>query len=382
MPYNKASWVKRGLFSLILAGTLAVSFQLNSFASDDTSSMLLRTVPLDVSSYSQAATLDQSVQTADSTLKLIDSTKPLLLHMEALRRAYAAFGQNQAENDKLMAALKTRYLSDPNDANKFFDYGYAQLVMQADKNGLFFLRKANDKLESPYTSLAYGLAQIDADKVFEHASPDMMTDRKLDVTYKFQDALNYNKQDLLPGVWPSYINIMKALTSYPAFNSLRQEDVSTLYVPYGSTSMNTQAKGDQLLSLEVADNNSDSPAMNDSHPPEVSSTCNFSATPPDWKALAQSISWDLNNNGQSESIDFFKTEPGKPYQVEVMAGKNNVVGEFTSYKAPYIAEDLDNDGKFELVVREFKEDPYHPVYVYRWNGKCFAEDQSVAAYFK
>jgi len=353
-------------------------------------SLLVRTVALDISSYPEAANLDDVDKTADGTVNFLNSTKPLLVHMEALRRSYAVYGENADEKNKLMKALKDRYMAEPENAAKYFDYGYAQLVMTADKNGLFFLRKANDKLANPYTNLAYGITQIDTDLAFENKAPDDMTPRKMDAMYKIKDALTYNKEDVLPGIWPSFIHVLEGIKSYPAYENLRTEDLSTIYVPYGNACLSRgSADATVLLSLKETGTN---PEITSTAPPvptadaggdttKTVTVCSFTAKP-NWSKLYTTKSMDLQNDGKSYSINFFNTDTGKPYDVIVLNPDNNVVGAFSSYKAPYIIEDLDNDGKYELVVRQYDKDPYHPLYVYRWNGSCYSEDQQVSAYFK
>jgi hypothetical protein len=371
-----------GLLSVLFAGSLGLSLMLTGFA-DNT--MLLRTVPLDVSGYSEAKDLDQNVKTADSTLNLLSTTKPLLVHMEGLRRAYMAFGSSTDETQKLLTALKERYMADPEDANKYFDYGYAQLTMAWDKNGLFFLRKANDKLASPYTSLAYGLAQIDVDLLIEKASPDVLTTRKMDAIYKLKDALTYNKDDMLSGIWNSYIHTLEGVKGYSAFDSLRAEDVSTVYVPYGSDTLG-QNLGAQFLAVETPPTPktaSTASAASVSAPDPVEESCSFTTYPVSSTGLAQTKTLDLLHNNQSEALNFYGLAgQNQPYLVQVVSSDNKLIGQFTSYKAPYIAEDLDGDGKYELVVRQYDKDPYHPLSVYRWNGHCFGQDKKVASYFQ
>ncbi len=383
-------WIQRGFkihksaLSLILGGALAFSISLSVLAENQNPTMLIRTVPLEVSSYPEAAKMDESVKTADGTVQFVDSTQTLLLHMEALRRAYSAFGQNADEKQKLMNALKDRYMADENNAAKFFDYGYAQLVMDGNKNGLFFLRKANDKLESPYTSLAYGIAQIDADILIENASPSEMTTRKMDAIYKLKDALTYNKEDKLPGIWPSYVNIMSALKTYPAYESARTEDVTTLYVPYGAVYSSNKETANQFLALEA--NKEDAEEADSSKAssttPNIDATCTFSGKTYAPAQMAYSKSADLDGDGKPESMNFYNTGANQPYDVQITGPDNKVIGEFTSYVSPYIAEDLDGDGKYELVIRQFAKDPYHPLSVYRWNGTCFGRDKNVDAYFQ
>lgn len=365
-----------------LAATLTLSAVMPVFSQ---SPMLLRTIPFEVSGYSEAATLDQDTLNAEATYALLENSSPLIIHMEALRRAYEHYGTNTDERDKLLKLLKERYIGDQNNPVKFFDYGYAQLVLEGNKNGLFFLRKANDKISSPYTSLAYGIAQADIDILTENAAPDSLTTRKMDVTYKLKDALVFNKDDRLPGIWPSYVRILEGLKQYPAYDSLQAEDVTTIYVPYGIASLSREATAHQFLAISSPYESSDEQAVKEEPATpvvEVEATCPAESALPSWNSLTHSKSVDLDNDGSPESINFFQVPSSKEYAVKVLNVQNKIIGSFASYKAPYIVEDIDGDGKFELVVRQFDKDPYHPLYVYRWNGNCYAKDKAIASFFE
>jgi hypothetical protein len=342
---------------------------------------------MEVARYPEAATLDTHLTTPQATVSLLDTTKPLLVHMEILRRAYATLGQNPADRQMVLKLLKDRYMAKPTLAERYFDYGYAQLVMDGNKNGLFFLRKANDTLASPFTSLAYAIAQIDVDRDIEHATPDALTTRKMDAVYKLKDALMFNREDRLPGVWPSYVHVLQALADYPAFSSLQTEDVTTLLVPVGNLSLNRQSTGvsEGSAFLAMLNQPADPPKTSASEPlpPDIAScTCSGSSAVTTRSRLAYSKSFDLNNDTTLESVNFYTGAAAQsPYQVEVYSHDSRLVGQFASYKAPYIIEDLEGDGKYELVVRQFDKDLYHPLYVYRWNGQCYGEDQRISAYF-
>jgi hypothetical protein len=367
----------RSVFSVLLAGSVLLAMGQAARAEEE--AILLRTVVMEVSGYTEAEEMDQKVQTADSTLEYLNTATPLLVHMEAIRRAYGIYGQNAEEKQKLLSSLKDRYLAEADNANKFFDYGYAQLVMDMNKNGLFFLRKANDKLQSPYTSLAYGLAQIDVDLRIENAKPDELTTRKMDAVYKLKDALAFEKEDRLPGIWPSYLHIMEGVKTFSAYDSARTEDVTTLFVPYN---FNTgDSSGGQFLAMAEG-GDEQTPESTTVSTTDVEATCDFGNVTVNWANLSQSKAMDLLHDGKSASINFFTTQPGKPYQVVVMSGESIKIAQFESYTAPYIAEDIEGDGKYELVVRQFDKDPYHPLAVYRWNGTCYAQDKKVASYFK
>ncbi len=378
--------MKQRVLSAALASTLALAAIAPAGFAQDNSTMLLRTLPIEISAYPEAADLDMKLQGADSTYQAITTTAPMLVRMEAIRRAYHNFGQNMAERDKLLKVLKDRYMQEPNNAEKFFDYGYAQLVMEGNKNGLFFLRKANDKIQSPYTNLAYGMAQIDIDRLIENAPVEELTTRKMDVVYKLKDALTLNRTDRLPGIWPTYVRILEGIKDYPAYTSFINEDTSMIYVPYGTTSLSRDSGGNQFMAYDSTTSaiGADEPNLSSapSGPsPDIEQTCTLSNENINWGHLAFAKSVDLDNNGTTETLNFFSPNGKDPYKVRVMNANKQVIGEFVSHKGPYITEDLEGDGQFELVVRQFDKDPYHPLYVYRWNGKCYAKDKTVASYF-
>ena len=363
------------------SSVLALAPAAPSDLATSTPTLLIRSVPLDISGYSQSKDLDSHLKTAADTSALLVDGTPLLVHMEAIRRAYVQFGSDPAETQKFLVTLKARYMGEPENAIKFFDYGYAQLVMSNDKNGLFFLRKANDKLKSPNTALAYGLAQIDVDKNQEGAQVGVLTTRKMDAMYKLKDALTLNRKEHVAGIWGSYVRIVQAVKDYGAYDSFRSEDASTLYLPFGVTPLAAAdgANGSQLMSLEATGGLGQPLSADDNW---MDTTCHFSAGPINWKQLAYSQKVDINHDGKAESIDFFKTDPKGPYLVKVLDDKGTVIGEFKSPKGPYIMEDLEGDKTYEIVVRQYDLTPEDPVHLYRWNGKCIQEDKRATSYFK
>ena len=331
----------------------------------------LRTLALDIGAFSKNTEVAQAAADPVATVAFLDSETTILLHMETLRQAYQQYGKTPELRNALMDTLKKRYTKANNDPTKFFDYGYAELVFESNKNGLFFLRKANDALGSPYTSIAYGIAEIDTDRWIDDAPPDQLTTRKMDVTYKLKDALLFNRASKQPGVWTNYVKIVKALKDYPAFASFTHEDVTLLFVPMGQLLM---AKA-PVLSPEgyaLLGQASNAPAA-----PQ----CGFTPSSPLPGDLKRSKGVDFNKDGIPETVNFYSQGANKPYLVQVTNVYNQVIAEFPSW-VNYIIEDLDNDGSFELVVRQYDQDPWHPLMVYRWDGHCFNEDTTVSSYFK
>lgn len=514
---------------------------------------LIRKIPIHTESYLDTGTLVQQTQTPETTLQLINQYKSnLLVHMESIRQAYHHFGTNKPLRDKFMASMKSRYTKNTADSVAFFDYGYAQVMFDGNKNGLFFLRKANDALVSPASNLAYGLAQIDADRYFENASPMLMTTRKMDVVYKLKDALTLNKVQKMAGIWPTFVEIRNSLRPYDAYESMLKEDFTLMYVPKGSTELT--ARGFQLFTNprieEAVDPSkkqkirrvkSDQPfgatmtelPRVEALPPDTTPanqrpapvrTSNFftrmlgldpeSAAPKESsvvkvESLSQVVAvpnftrpFDTNtiananplprvteepvpnylmaalspttqpaaptalpyglpegmqpvhnvfvslagdtaavNKGpntyvsnsptsstgltttpvtvgatsypgsdtcqvQSQvvnpkemrfavvmnlmtqqappnAIEFYNSNPEtSPYYVRILDISKRVIGQLYSSKAPFIMEDLDRDGTYEMVVRQYNIEPMQPILVYRWNGSCYGEDRDISAYFQ
>ena len=475
--------------------------------------------------------LFQKITTPQATSNFLMNERNLLGHMEAIRQAYWLYGRNDTiQSTALLNNLKKRYMNNQNDPIAYFDYGYAQLVNEGNKNGLFFLRKANDSLASSVTSLAYGLAEIDGDLVFENADRNVVTPRKMDVGYRLTDALTWNKTQKIPGIWPTFVSIRNIIRDYPGFDRFAHEDFSLIYIPNGKVSLaksgfrlftnpviqeaqskqsvkadrvsnkisqpdtstsesissptpktvqkiastkptNNKPNGimrffgigpkdvtpiPELSPIVKADNlgqvvagpqyqnkitalpaeeaqhtesnipwtiqqpqesmssniyapervelnpqpetNTSAPVNPMNHnniflattaehtaPAEVSlqQQCEFPDMHLEPKSMKYAVVIQLQGHEPPEAVEFYNTNPEKsPYDVRVLNASKHVIGQFTSSKAPFIMEDLNKDGVYELVVRQYFVDPYHPVIVYNWNGSCYSADTSVKQYFE
>lgn len=476
----------------LLASSVVVANSTSMYGTGS-ESLLVRKLPIRIESIMSAEELASKLTDAKSTYSYLTTETNLLIQMEAIRQAYWRFGQDSTQASQLMADLKQRYTKEPNNAEKYFTYGYAQLVFEANKNGLFFLRKANDKLQLPVTSLAYGLAEIDADLAFEGASPDEINTRTMDSVYKLKDALSLNKTYRQKGIWPTIVEIRSAVKSYKAYDDFVREDLSLVYVPVGKTSLSnrdfhlytnptvmnadtstTTGKGktfgvdsrkpvdkkspdevkktsrrgrglfglfgrkkDDLPKPEVAakvkvDDLSqvvampqyksdgslvrlkeetittttttstvantgtgsattllamakagDSPiAAPVTMMSAIGQTCGEPAQKVDPKSMRFAVVMHLDSNPQPEAIEFYNADVSKnPYYVRIMDITKRVIGQLYSPKAPFIMEDVDADGNYELVVRQFHLDPENPVFIYKSNGTCFVQDDTYSPYF-
>jgi len=102
---------------------------------------------------------------------------------------------------------------------------------------------------------------------------------------------------------------------------------------------------------------------------------------------------DLTNSGQPLKVRFYRQPvevastdaKGVPaaYRVVVTNSQDQTVGAFDASDAPYIIEDIEMDGTFEFVIRQYLSNPYHPVVVYRFNEQCdLTPDQAIQQLFE
>jgi hypothetical protein len=335
---------------------------------------ILRAVPLEVSGYASGKGFPEYFQSADEVLKAIDSSPVLLVHMEALRRGYHDL--SDTEQDKVLSTLMKRHKANEKDLQLGFDYGYAQLVYKENKTGLFFLRKANDKFQSQFSSLAYGMAEVQADLNLENSTPAEMTTRKLDATFQLSDAVKRDAADHQPGFWPSFIKVIDKLKPLPAYASFSRRDFSLAYVPYAprtvaplkidttSSTLPLQSTPGALLSNSI--NTSCNPDGVEADKQESDSAAN---APVSQRSAAFS--------GSNASIQFFPTEETHLYRVRVLSASGQPMLSFKSYAMPTIVEDLDGDGTLEIVARQYQYDPLHPVLVYRYTPCGFELDKKI-----
>lgn len=346
---------------------------------------VLRSVPLEVSGYPQAQQFPTHFQTADEVLRALDSTPVLLVHMEAFRRSYADL--SVAERNKVLAALQKRHKLAENDLQIGFDYGYAQLIYTRNKTGLFFLRKANDRFQSQFSSLAYGMAELEADVLLENAAPEQMTTRKLDVIYQLGDAVKRDAQSHQPGFWPSFVRVLEKMKPMPAYGSFPRRDFSLVYVPYGSrvvplkTGAVSQALPLQNVSSATLLSNSLNTACNPGAVPEDGAVTSSTTDKPRVSAPVSQKSASFN--GRNALIQFFPTEEPNQLRVRVLDQTGQPLLSFTSHAAPpSIVEDLDGDGTLEIVARQYAYNPLEPVRVYRYTPCGFELDRKIFEYFR
>ena len=115
----------------------------------------------------------------------------------------------------------------------------------------------------------------------------------------------------------------------------------------------------------------------------IGQTCGESAQKVDPKAMRFAVVMQLDEKPEPEAIEFYNADVSQnPYYVRIMDISKRVIGQFYSPKAPFIMEDLDADGSYEVVVRQYQLDPMNPVFVYKSNGSCFVQDTAYDTYFQ
>ncbi len=364
--------ITKGFLGIAIALTMTIIAPISSQAETID---LLRSIPLEIEGYPAVKNFPETFSTADQVLSAINSTPVLLVHMEVLRRAYHQLPASQHE--VLLTAIHKRRLANENDLMLGFDHGYAQLVFKENKTGLFFLRKANDALRTQFSSLAYGMAEVQADLTLEGAPSDAMTTRKLDATFQLTDAVRRDAERHQPGFWPSYLKVIEKMKPLAAYNGFTKRDFSLTYFPYGNSVSPMQGTTTVALPLQgsepsLLNNTSSSPcSVNDSVPDENSPSDN---------TLINQRSALFGN--ESALIQFFNTSQAGLYQVRVSNTEGRQLLSFNTHTMPNIVEDLEGDGTFEIVARQYQANPLNPVLVYRHTPCGFELDQKVSEAFR
>ncbi len=334
---------------------------------------ILRSIPLEVSGYASGKAFPEKFTTTEQVIQALNSTPVLLVHMEALRRAY--HDMDSTEHEKLLTAIHKRRMTNEKDLMLGFDHGYAQLVFKQNKTGLFFLRKANDYFKDQFSALAYGMAEVEADINLENAPANSMTTRKLDATFQLGDAIRRDALKHQAGFWPSYIQVIDKMKVMDPYKSFSNRDFSLIYVPYGNSVVPLKGITTAALPLSTATGN-----LTDA---SLGTTCSPDPSPLAVEASAftgVSVSQQAANfSGNNASIQFFPAQgQDKQYHVRVTGQDGQQLATFKTAVVPRRAvEDLDGDGVHEIVIRQYAQNPLLPVVVYRYTPCGLELDQKI-----
>lgn len=339
---------------------------------------LLQQVEIDLSGYLEAKSLPVRLESAAQVVSALEGSRNIALHMEVLRRA--AQQLSDSERRTLVQAVSLRHKEIPDDVFRYFDTGYAEVLIAGNKTGLFFLRKANDHIKNQFTSLAYAMAQAEVERNIEGGAPDDLTPRKQDVTYKLTDAINRDAEAHMPGFWPAFRAVIQQLRPMGAYTDYTQTDFTQNYLPYGKLPSPTQPTDDTAASTEVHGMVVGEAASL----VDVPAACSYPAlsAPLPFDRLFRTLTIPLDAQGQTMTAHFFLVEADQPYRAVILDGDQHPLAEVNTPVAPYIFEDLDDDGTPEIVIRQMAQNPALPLVVYRFEGCGFRADETIAALFQ
>lgn len=381
------------------------------------------------------------LQTAEQLVQALSlDPSRLLQNMALLHRAYLQLPQSQREN--ALALLLKRKDANMAQPASWVDLGYAQVLWDRNKTGLFFLRKADDQLKSGASSLAYALAQAEIDTYVEQADPNTVNVRKLDVAQLITSAVRQDAASHSAGFWPVFVQGVRHLKQqHPAYVRFLSQDFSQHYVPYGNRmakyvapytvaqyqeskpstvssssetrdltpSAQVQSKPDNQRRRSLFKNRNSRPTAAKSR---VASNTVFVAPPASPQVANAPIQVDLNQVEKSRhvklepsrsddwiTVHYFPTNrpavktialPGQPSQLEhpmeaVVLNKQNLwLGNIVTFPdaTTSMFEDLERDGRFEIVLRQYEATPLNPVTVYRVTPQGLVQDQTVSQLFR
>jgi hypothetical protein len=353
------------------------------------------------------------VATLTPTLKSLLAQKQPLTALQYL--AYAQQSLPLAQHPQASAVVDTWRNTESNNPQVWMLKGMAELLFDNNDTGLFFLRKANDELDSSVSQLAYALGLAYADTALVPANQRAeVTQRKLNASYAFRDACTRDVSTPTKGLWPVAARALTDLRlKNPAFEILLASNYSDAYLPYGNrrvdfiaptsveaywqslepkTKRKRKAKKEAdlptTLTLKPAapcpqDHDPQGQAPNAIHPPcalvlptnavvSVRHVKHKGATTDDWLSLYTVTVPTAEQTDAKAPL----------YRVIVANKRNEWLGIVPSYRDANLLEDINRDGEFELVLRQEAFNPLQPVRVFSVTPQRLTESKELTRHFE
>ncbi|MFM7468949.1 MAG: hypothetical protein ACKO37_05570 [Vampirovibrionales bacterium] len=357
----------------------------------------IRTIPISPS-FTETRFLPSGMLTLpQAQVLLMNDTTSHALHMEVIR--LATHQLSASDQQKLMYTLYQRYQKDTTNPRWFFDYGWAQLALQRNKTGLFFLRKANDKLAQQDTMLAYAMAQVEADLVAEGNPPEEPTVRKTDVMFKLKDAIALQMEHPKQGFWPTYVRLLERLSPFAAYDSFVSRDYSLQLFPKVAVKQDYSIPSPKPVTTSVSTSNATASKTGvplphaqgvNSTSGSISIACGVSPT------AVQQVSSSTFLNGEWVKVSSQNTPPyrlfiyqasetaTKRYHALVVNEKNQAILALQHLSSYRLQEDPNGDGIPELVVRQYQDNRFDPVMVYSLQPEtgCYTRNTDMTRIFQ
>jgi hypothetical protein len=378
-----------------------------SSASSNESMVLLKSIAV------PAEGLPETFRTASEVLALLANQTSWPSRLETLRRA--SWSLSKPEQKTLLANLRQHYQAQNTDINRYVTYGLADFLMTENKSSLYFFRKATESSQDPFLNLIYAMAQAQVDATIERAQPSEMTARKLDVILRLREAVSMDTLKHTPGFWPVFVQVRQRLCLNPLYAQDLSDDFSLRYVPVGQSpfsvptlpaSKSARTSGNTRSSSQLSkrpDASVAQPAKAASNSAllalSASSQANLSAQPPAFNQsglLPATLETSQIARANLVSLRSIPLSPSTSHQVKfyanvsrdhgftgvVTSSNEQIVAVLDGLNSTNIVEDLEGDGQFELVVRQFKQTPQAPVRVYRFVNGAYHLDERVASLFE
>jgi hypothetical protein len=354
------------------------------------------------------------VATLTTTLKTLLAQKQPLTALQYL--AYAQQSLPLAQHPKASAAVDAWRNAEAGNPNVWMLKGMAELLFDNNDTGLFFLRKANDELDTSVSQLAYALGLAYADTALVPANQRTeVTQRKLNASYAFRDAFTRDVATPTAGLWPVAARALTDLRlKNPAFEVLLASNYSDAYLPYGNRRVDfiapssveaywqslapkakTKRKAKKMteppttLTLKPAapcpqGHDPEGQQANATHPPcalvlptdavvSVRHVKHKGATADDWLSL-----YTVTVPATEQTAD----AKAPPYRVIVANQRNEWLGIVPAYRDANLLEDINRDGEFEVVLRQEAYNPLQPVRVFSVSPQGLSEAKELTRHFE
>ncbi|MEB3245820.1 MAG: hypothetical protein VKJ06_07545 [Vampirovibrionales bacterium] len=334
--------------------------------------------------------LPERFETAEAAQSCLNSQQNWLGRLAVIRLALRTLDPEAQK--AFIEALKLVHQDAKTDMLSAINFGLADFIANDNKANLYFFRKATESPEyenDAVLNLIYAMAQVHVDANLEKAPENEMTLRKLDVILRLREAVSQDAAKHTEGFWPVFQQVRTRLLQNPLYAQDLSDDFSVRYVPIGQSPFSMPPQNATLPCLSNCDEKPQVTPQPPTTEPTASAallaitddTAPMQATGP---ALPPANAIALNQPGTPVAVS---TRPlplgmGKAHQVRfympatgtstalldgvVYDETNQPLALLPRVKSANVVEDIDGDGRFEIVIRQYEQNPGRPILVYRF----------------
>ena len=290
-------------------------------------------------------------------------------------------GLAASDRSDLLQWLMARKQVKPGNRHRHFSFSFANVTLANQLGSLFPLRQINNRLKTADTALAYAVALIHAENMIDKVDPSEVTLRKMAIGSQLEQASKRHairqKEGKAPkGFWPLLAKTVEPLLDMPAYQPVLRTDLSRFILPQGNRRVQYESLAPSLATPLK-------PILGVSYDAMAPQCSLKQLTSAEYQQLQQQtkIRQTLVLDNSRPAYDLLFSADKGSSTVTLINPNREQVGQFISPVGHRIIEDIDHDGVFELVVRQYAFKPTEPVIVYRLTHCGLQRDKAIDQLF-